>query len=97
LLGTVLLRDFKSLLHFPFMNNFRNEQIATGCSTTVESDIDSWLAHIIYNLGLTWLPQLCSHSNSSLLTAGIKAAADCCGETNFALLHMMERRYSNRK
>ena len=86
-----------SLLHFPSMNNFRNEQIAAGCSTAAEPDINSLLAHIIYSRGLTWLPLLCSHLNSYLVATDKEAATNCCGETNFGRLHKMERKYLNRK
>lgn len=94
LLSTVLLQDSKSELHYPFMNNFRIEQIAASCSTT-EPDIDSWLAHIIYNRGLTWLPLLCFRSNNHQVVSK-EAAGGCCSETNFARPLRMEHRYSNR-
>ena len=81
------------------MNNFRNEQIAASCSTTAP-DIDSWLVHIIYSRGLTWLPLFCFHLNSCRLVAADTedpATGCCCGETNFALPRRMEHhRYSNR-
>jgi len=86
-----------SLLHFPSMNNFLNEQIADGCSTAAEPDINSLLAHIIYSRGLTWLPLLCSHLNINLFATDTEVATNCCGETNFGRLHMMERKYLNRK
>ena len=91
LLSTVLLRDSKSLLRYQSVNNFRNEQITGDCSTATEPDTYSWLVHIIYSRGLAWLPLLCSHSNSCLVSA------DYCGETNFALPRRMEHKYSNRK